>query len=147
MRKRLVKPVQFDYLRLKFLLCVEEKIRENDINRSGSVDWIQEVKNKNSIASVLRRSLLFHYHFLQISVSFSYRPPPQQRSSSSSDPENILDEPEEKIKIWPHCFSRILAASCCTLGLFNISRFSVLSIYFGGKNHFIFSRKPTHITT
>lgn len=135
MRKRLVKPVKLDYLRLKLLLCVHEKIRKNDINRSGSFNWIQKVK----IAKTIIITLAIYLHPLNFThvFSFFYRPPQPQRSSSS-DPENILDEPEEKIKIWPHCFSRILAASCCTLGLFNISRFSVLSIYYGGNNQTIY---------
>lgn len=38
-----------------------------------------------------------------------------------------------KTNTWPFSFSRILAATCCTLGFFNISRFSMLSIAFGGK--------------
>ncbi|XP_055372530.1 putative uncharacterized protein DDB_G0282133 [Condylostylus longicornis] len=33
---------------------------------------------------------------------------------------------------WPHSFSRILALLCCTLGLFNISRFSVQTVHYGG---------------
>lgn len=32
---------------------------------------------------------------------------------------------------WPHSFSSMMACLSCTLGLFNISRFAVLSIHFG----------------
>lgn len=34
---------------------------------------------------------------------------------------------------WPHSLSSMLATLGCTLGLFNISRFAILSIHFGGK--------------
>lgn len=33
---------------------------------------------------------------------------------------------------WPHGFSSMMACLSCTLGLFNISRFAILSIHFGG---------------
>ncbi len=35
-------------------------------------------------------------------------------------------------KTWPHLMSRSLCTLCCTVGLFNISRFSVLSVIYGG---------------
>jgi len=34
---------------------------------------------------------------------------------------------------WPHSLSSMLASLGCTLGLFNISRFAILSIHFGGR--------------
>lgn len=37
--------------------------------------------------------------------------------------------------VWPFEVSRIFAAVCCTLGLFNLSRFSMFSILFGGKSY------------
>lgn len=38
---------------------------------------------------------------------------------------------------WPHALSPALACLGCTLGLFNISRFSILSVQFGGKDYFL----------
>lgn len=35
---------------------------------------------------------------------------------------------------WPHGLSSVLASLGCTLGLFNISRFAILSVQFGGNN-------------
>jgi len=34
--------------------------------------------------------------------------------------------------VWPHGLSSMLASLGCTLGLFNISRFAILSVHFGG---------------
>ncbi|XP_050447648.1 uncharacterized protein LOC126849656 isoform X2 [Cataglyphis hispanica] len=41
------------------------------------------------------------------------------------------DEDENPLGKWPHAFSSSLACLGCTLGLFNISRFAILSIQFG----------------
>lgn len=53
-----------------------------------------------------------------------------------------------KSNIWPFELSRIFAAVCCTLGLFNLSRFSIFSILFGGKwdgiHLFVISLKLEH---
>lgn len=64
--------------------------------------------------------------------SFSNYRPRQQRSQPP-DPETSHDEQDsvEKSKLWPCEFSRIMAGTCCTLGLFNISRFAIFSVYFG----------------
>lgn len=39
---------------------------------------------------------------------------------------------ESKIS-WPHLLSRPISCVFCTLGLFNISRFAIFSVHFGGK--------------
>lgn len=74
-------------------------------------------------------------HSLIINI-FYFRPQP--RSPPSSDPESAgisSDDQDstntQKTRVWPHNCSRILAATGCTLGLFNISRFSVFTIHFG----------------
>ncbi|XP_018304397.1 sodium- and chloride-dependent transporter XTRP3A [Mycetomoellerius zeteki] len=41
------------------------------------------------------------------------------------------DEDENSLGKWPHALSSTLACLGCTLGLFNISRFAILSIQFG----------------
>lgn len=51
-------------------------------------------------------------------------------SSPSSRRENM--SAASKAAMWPTGFSRVLAACSCTIGLFNISRFSIFSILFGG---------------
>lgn len=43
------------------------------------------------------------------------------------------DEDANPLGKWPHALSPALACLSCTLGLFNISRFSILSIQFGGE--------------
>lgn len=48
-------------------------------------------------------------------------------------------DPEEESRrklggIWPHSMSPMFALLAATLGLFNISRFAVLSIEYGGNN-------------
>lgn len=42
-----------------------------------------------------------------------------------------MPEVESPLGNWPHSFSSMLACLSCTLGLFNISRFAILSIHFG----------------
>lgn len=58
---------------------------------------------------------------------------PQIHSRAALDPDNIFIPPHEGINSnWPHCFSRGLGLFTCTLGLFNISRFAMLTINYGG---------------
>lgn len=60
-------------------------------------------------------------------------PQPQIHSRTALDPDNIFIPPQEGINSkWPHCFSRGLGLLTCTLGLFNISRFAILTINYGG---------------
>ncbi|KAL5274224.1 hypothetical protein ACFFRR_000781 [Megaselia abdita] len=60
-------------------------------------------------------------------------PQPPVHSRTTLDPDNIFIPPHEGINSkWPHCFSRGLGLLTCTLGLFNISRFAILTINYGG---------------
>lgn len=60
-------------------------------------------------------------------------PQPQVQPRTPLDPDNIFIPPHEGINSkWPHCFSRGLGLLTCTLGLFNISRFAILTINYGG---------------
>lgn len=51
-------------------------------------------------------------------------------SNNNADDQDDIDNVYKK---WPHVYSRSLACTCCTLGLFNISRFAMFSIHFGGE--------------
>ncbi|KAH1022786.1 sodium-dependent transporter bedraggled isoform X2 [Dendroctonus ponderosae] len=63
-------------------------------------------------------------------------------SSSNNSPRraceraNEMPEAESPLGKWPHSLSSMMACLGCTLGLFNISRFAVLTIHFGA--NFIF---------
>ncbi|XP_076267742.1 sodium-dependent transporter bedraggled isoform X2 [Rhynchophorus ferrugineus] len=57
------------------------------------------------------------------------RPCDRQRS-------NDMPEADSPLGKWPHSLSSMMACLGCTLGLFNISRFAILSIHFGA--NFIF---------
>ena len=48
------------------------------------------------------------------------------------------DEDENPLGKWPHALSHALACLGCTLGLFNISRFAILSVHFGGNILYFF---------
>lgn len=52
------------------------------------------------------------------------------RRNDRSEEDDEEENPQGK---WPHALSSALACLGCTLGLFNISRFAILSIQFGGK--------------
>ncbi|KAG5900530.1 hypothetical protein JTB14_022837 [Gonioctena quinquepunctata] len=47
-----------------------------------------------------------------------------------------MPEAESPLGHWPHSLSSMLACLSCTLGIFNISRFSILTVHFGA--NFIF---------
>lgn len=54
-----------------------------------------------------------------------------------ADSDNGIDDLDSRAgdnnsKTWPHGISPALAGLACTLGLFNVSRFAVLSTHFGG---------------
>ncbi|XP_053685841.1 sodium-dependent transporter bedraggled [Sabethes cyaneus] len=51
--------------------------------------------------------------------------------SSDEESEPEMDRNGRPKPKWPHLMSRSMAASFCTLGLFNISRFAIFSIHFG----------------
>ncbi|XP_055855645.1 sodium-dependent transporter bedraggled isoform X2 [Episyrphus balteatus] len=48
------------------------------------------------------------------------------------DPDNNQSAQQDFNAEWPNSYSRILALMCCTLGLFNISRFASQTIHYGG---------------
>lgn len=54
-------------------------------------------------------------------------------TSTGNNNRNAQHGTNPKSNVWPFEVSRIFAAVCCTLGLFNLSRFSMFSILFGGK--------------
>lgn len=43
------------------------------------------------------------------------------------------DEPP--FGVWPHRMSAMLACLSCTVGIFNISRFAIFSVHFGGMKY------------
>lgn len=56
----------------------------------------------------------------------------QQNTSSTPDPENVETTQKPGFNsYWPHNYSRTLALLSCTLGLFNICRFAVLTVNYG----------------
>ncbi|KAL6266185.1 hypothetical protein P5V15_003045 [Pogonomyrmex californicus] len=56
----------------------------------------------------------------------------QRDADTHNDRGEDDDEDENPLGKWPHNFSSSLACLGCTLGLFNISRVSILSMQFGG---------------
>ncbi|KAJ2951188.1 hypothetical protein O0L34_g5580 [Tuta absoluta] len=49
-------------------------------------------------------------------------------------PEERIEETDAPIMgVWPHRMSSLLACLGCTLGVFNISRFAITSVHFGGE--------------
>ncbi|GAB0089498.1 uncharacterized protein DMENIID0001_040520 [Sergentomyia squamirostris] len=65
------------------------------------------------------------------------RPRRSRSSSEVEDTHTVPSDPDEfmlgrgKRNVWPHNFSRALATIGCTLGLFNVSRFAIMSVHFG----------------
>lgn len=57
----------------------------------------------------------------------------RQRDAERDNERGAQDEDENSTGKWPHALSPALACLGCTLGLFNISRFAILSIQFGGE--------------
>lgn len=67
-------------------------------------------------------------------MSFIYRLCDRQRDGERDDERGEdEDEDENPMGKWPHALSPALAYLGCTLGIFNISRFAILSIQFGGE--------------
>lgn len=58
------------------------------------------------------------------------------RSCDHHRTSNEMPEAESPLGKWPHSMSSMMACLGCTLGLFNVSRFAVLTIHFGA--NFIF---------
>ncbi|KAK0084679.1 hypothetical protein PV325_006589 [Microctonus aethiopoides] len=55
----------------------------------------------------------------------------RQRDVDGENERNEEDDDENPTGKWPHALSPALACLSCTLGLFNISRFAILSVQFG----------------
>lgn len=55
------------------------------------------------------------------------------------DPAGMLGAETSPLGAWPHGFSSMLACLGCTIGIFNISRFAIFSIHFGGKLFYIYT--------
>jgi solute carrier family 6 (neurotransmitter transporter), invertebrate len=60
------------------------------------------------------------------------RPRFNSQHLTSDDDEREQSENATKTS-WPHLLSRSICCVFCTLGLFNISRFAIFSVHFGGK--------------
>ncbi|XP_073990606.1 sodium-dependent transporter bedraggled isoform X2 [Rhodnius prolixus] len=58
-------------------------------------------------------------------------PESQDQHTSSEQECDMVSESLSPIGQWPHRLSSMLACLACTLGLFNISRFAILSVQFG----------------
>ncbi|XP_015112215.1 uncharacterized protein LOC107037905 isoform X2 [Diachasma alloeum] len=68
----------------------------------------------------------------QSTANFSRRTCERQRQSDrETERSDEEDEEENPLGKWPHALSPALACLGCTLGLFNISRFAILSVQFG----------------
>lgn len=52
-------------------------------------------------------------------------------TSTTDDEQN--ENGNESKSLWPHLLSRPICCVFCTLGLFNISRFAIFSVHFGGE--------------
>lgn len=50
---------------------------------------------------------------------------------SCESQQNDMPEAESPLGHWPHSLSSMMACLGCTLGLFNVSRFAIQSVYFG----------------
>lgn len=44
----------------------------------------------------------------------------------------VEESEEPPFGVWPHRMSAMLAYLSCTVGIFNISRFAIFSVHFGG---------------
>lgn len=54
--------------------------------------------------------------------------------TSDDDERDQTENGRESKTSWPHLLSRPICCVFCTLGLFNISRFAIFSVHFGGKH-------------
>ena len=55
-------------------------------------------------------------------------------TNNSEDDERDQNDSSESKSTWPYLISRPITCLFCTLGLFNISRFAIFSVHFGGKH-------------
>lgn len=55
-------------------------------------------------------------------------------NNSEDDERDHNDSSSESKSTWPYLISRPITCLFCTLGLFNISRFAIFSVHFGGKH-------------
>lgn len=58
---------------------------------------------------------------------------PHSTLEDDDDERDQNDNGIESKTSWPHLLSRPICCVFCTLGLFNISRFAIFSVHFGGK--------------
>lgn len=68
--------------------------------------------------------------------NFVFRPRSNRGSLNAENRTSVSDSAQTPLKkVWPHLMSRSLCTLCCTVGLFNISRFSFLSVIYGGESY------------
>ena len=96
--------------------------------------FIQNKLNKcNNVLIIFVFSSNFFLSFKRNTV-FLFRVCDRQRDvDRDEDRGEDEDEDANPLGKWPHALSPALACLSCTLGLFNISRFSILSVQFGGE--------------
>ena len=69
------------------------------------------------------------FHLVHSSIVLFIR---RRSAESNVDPEE--ESRRKKTGIWPHNLSALFALLATTIGLFNISRFALLSIEYGGNS-------------
>lgn len=60
------------------------------------------------------------------------------QNHSEDDERDQNDSTSESKSTWPYSISRPITCLFCTLGLFNISRFAIFSVHFGGRHCALF---------
>lgn len=67
-----------------------------------------------------------------VEIAEDHRPEFVSNSPRNSDDDAESEDTLNEKTFWPHSLSRPICCLFCTLGLFNISRFAIFTVHFGG---------------
>ncbi|XP_011314570.1 uncharacterized protein bdg isoform X2 [Fopius arisanus] len=102
--------------------------RNRRLSASGSSSRDNSINSGSASASVSPVSRSPQH---PTSSNLSRRTCERQRQSEREPEQSDEEDEENPLGKWPHALSPALACLGCTLGLFNISRFAILSVQFG----------------
>ncbi|XP_050348818.1 sodium-dependent transporter bedraggled isoform X1 [Nymphalis io] len=91
-------------------------------NDSTAVDWTERNTNRN-----IGRSVSASSSSSESLIRLAHINPSENNASEDRNEETDLPP----FGVWPHRMSAMLACLSCTVGIFNISRFAILSVHFG----------------
>ncbi|XP_057342095.1 uncharacterized protein LOC130678700 isoform X2 [Microplitis mediator] len=111
--------------------CRRNSNRSSSINNNNTNNNCANGDNSDNVNNITRINSPQHSNSTPTTRRCERQRDGSRRAAGSGGGNEDEESEENPLGKWPHALSPALACLGCTLGLFNISRFSILSVQFG----------------